>query len=205
MIIKDHEVIFFNGDSVTDCGRDRQDRYSLSGYVSMISDKIKKKYPDLVFEIFNRGISGNRSRDVLSRIDGELREIQPTMFVLLIGINDTWRRYDANSPTQAEEYAANVEQIILKVKNYTEKIVLMEPFLSGAGEDKIFFYEDLGPKLLRLRAIAKKYGLEYIALDGRFAEQAAICEVPLTKDGIHPTEAGQEFISDQFIERLHRG
>lgn len=79
----------------------------------------------------------------MSRIDEELREIQPTMFVLLIGINDTWRRYDANSPTQAEEYAANVEQIILKVKNYTEKIVLMEPFLSGAGEDKIFFMKIL--------------------------------------------------------------
>lgn len=64
MIIKDHEVIFFNGDSVTDCGRDRQDRYSLSGYVSMISDKIKKNIRILFLKF----------------LTGVFRETDPVMF-----------------------------------------------------------------------------------------------------------------------------
>ena len=48
--------VLFDGDSVTDCGRDRQDRHSLSGY----NDKIARNAHAGV-EFFNRGISGDRS------------------------------------------------------------------------------------------------------------------------------------------------
>ena len=99
--------VLFDGDSVTDCGRDRQDRHSLSGY----NDKIARNAHAGV-EFFNRGISGDRSKDLLARIESDLRDTKPDVVSILIGINDTWRRYDENDPTTALAYEQNMRGIL---------------------------------------------------------------------------------------------
>jgi len=74
--------VLFDGDSVTDCGRDRQDRHSLSGY----NDKIARNAQNAGVEFFNRGISGDRSKDLLARIESDLRDTKPDVVSILIGI-----------------------------------------------------------------------------------------------------------------------
>ena len=63
MKLKSGMKILFDGDSITDAGRDREDRYSLSGYNRYISGSLAA----LGIECFNRGVSGNRSCDLLLR------------------------------------------------------------------------------------------------------------------------------------------
>ena len=80
--------ILFEGDSVTDHRRDREDFHSLSAYSKIIGEKLS----EYGGEAYNRAIGGDRSKDVLARIKGEFEELRPNVFSLLIGVNDTWRR-----------------------------------------------------------------------------------------------------------------
>ncbi|MBR2447782.1 MAG: hypothetical protein IKK71_01820 [Clostridia bacterium] len=61
--------ILFQGDSITDMERDRNDPKSLGiGYVKFATDYIKEKHPEIDFEFVNLGISGNRTEDLLKRL-----------------------------------------------------------------------------------------------------------------------------------------
>lgn len=203
MKLEKNERIFFNGDSITDACRDREDIHSLSGYVKVVADVLQKKSNNLNIQCFNRGISGNKACDIVARIDKELEEIKPTIFVMLIGINDVWRKYDSNDETSADEYANNVENTLKKVKTYTNKIILLEPFLVNPDDKKIEFYDDLYLKILKLRTLAKKYNATYIALDGKFAEQSIKNpNALLSPDNIHLTDEGNEFVANEILKVL---
>lgn len=203
MTIEKGERILFNGDSITDAGRDRNGLYSLSGYNKMIADTIDGTRPDAGVSCYNRGISGDRTTDLLARLEGELREIKPTMFSLLIGINDVWRKYDCNDPTPHSVYAKNMDAIFSTVKAYTDKIVILEPFLVATESAKLAYYEDLMPKIVLLRALSAKYRALYIPLDGLLAAASVENGAALySPDGIHLAEAGNRLVADAFLSRV---
>lgn len=78
--------------------------------------------------------------------------MQPDVLSILIGINDTWRRYDSNLPMTVEEYEANYRRLVQDVKENTKaKLLLLEPFLLHADPAKECFREDLDPKILAAR------------------------------------------------------
>ena len=57
--------ILFQGDSITDAGRDRNDPHNLgNGYPKYAADLIKARHPDTEFEFVNLGISGNRAENL---------------------------------------------------------------------------------------------------------------------------------------------
>ncbi|MDR2202035.1 MAG: GDSL family lipase, partial [Clostridiales bacterium] len=85
MELKRNDVILFNGDSVTDCDRDRNDFHGLTGYNKVVADALAAFCPEKQIEVFNRGVSGDRTRDLLARIAGEIKELKPTVISLLIG------------------------------------------------------------------------------------------------------------------------
>ena len=58
--------ILFQGDSITDCGRKRDDDRSVgTGYAFMVKGQLGAEAPG-EYEFFNRGISGNRIEAVKS-------------------------------------------------------------------------------------------------------------------------------------------
>lgn len=66
------KTILFMGDSITDAGRSREDDFNLGyGYATMTAGKLGCDYPG-AFRFLNRGISGNRSIDLLARIKCDL-------------------------------------------------------------------------------------------------------------------------------------
>src|ERR1700754_764879 len=92
-------VIVFTGDSITDCDR-RTDPEGLGdGYVRLLAGS-----PELAgFDVRNRGISGNRVLDLQERWENDVVAEQPAILSVLVGINETWRRYDSGDPTTAEQ------------------------------------------------------------------------------------------------------
>ena len=68
MIIKDNDIILFQGDSITDCDRNREDESNLgNGYPLMIASWLSALHPELNLKFINKGISGNRVRDLKER------------------------------------------------------------------------------------------------------------------------------------------
>lgn len=191
--------VLFDGDSVTDCGRDRQDRHSLSGY----NAKIARSARNAGVEFFNRGISGDRSKDLLARIESDLRDTKPDVVSILIGINDTWRRYDENDPTTALAYEQNLRGIMKTVRAFGAKVIVMEPFLLPTLERFQIFREDLDFKIDAARKLAREFADAYVPLDGLFAEETLSTEPGLLSfDSVHPTELGNEKIARWWLERV---
>ncbi|MDD6879885.1 MAG: GDSL family lipase, partial [bacterium] len=60
--------ILFQGDSITDWGRDINDFHPLGGgYPKFAAEAIKNRHPDSEFEFINLGISGNQTSDLVDR------------------------------------------------------------------------------------------------------------------------------------------
>ena len=82
------KIIFF-GDSITDCGRDRDDVNSLgNGYVKILADKLRPIYPETDIELINKGVSGDRVQELLERVRTDVLDLKPDAVVLMVGINN---------------------------------------------------------------------------------------------------------------------
>ena len=67
------------------------------------------------------------------------------------------------------------------------KILIMEQFLLPV-QDKEFFREDVFPKILITRKLARQYADAFIPLDGIFAAACVERDVQYwSEDGVHPT------------------
>ena len=198
--------ILFQGDSVTDCGRVYDDETNLGeGYVKYTVEGLKEALPDADIEFINKGISGNRTCDLVARLQKDFIDIHPDIVTILIGVNDTWRRYDNNDPTTAEQFKENYETVLKKIKTETNaRIIMIEPFLIyGMGRDN--YREDLNEKIDVVRMLAREYADCYIPLDGIFASAFVEYEDPsvLSQDGVHPAEEGKKLIAWHLLQVLY--
>ena len=88
-------LVLFQGDSITDAGRDRRNYYHLGGgYPKYAARYIKEAHPDADIEFINLGISGNRTGQLFDRLYPDAIALQPDIISVLIGINDVWHRHD---------------------------------------------------------------------------------------------------------------
>jgi acyl-CoA thioesterase I len=203
MLINPNERILFTGDSITDCGRSREDSTNLgSGYVTIAATRLQKSMPEAELKIFNRGISGNQVSDLLGRFDSDLLDLKPTVISILIGINEVWRRYDSNSPTTVETYEKNYRTLLGRIREKLDaRIVLLEPFLLHVPADRHTWREDLNPKIDAVRRLAVEFQTELLPLDGIFAQAATQAPAAYwAPDGVHPSEEGHALIAQTWLE-----
>ena len=164
----DNDVVLFQGDSITDAGRSREDLTHLgSGYPKSVAAIYNTLFPDNAVTFVNRGVSGNRARNLLERYDADFLAVKPTFISVLIGINDTWRRYDSNDPTSTERFAGEYEQLLKQIKRDlpAARIMLLAPFVLHSLPDRVAWHEDLDPKIAVTYALAEKYADYFLPLD----------------------------------------
>jgi acyl-CoA thioesterase-1 len=195
--------ILFQGDSITDVDRKREKYYDLGdGYPKLIAQKYDQ------FEIINRGISGNCVRDLRQRWTEDCIDLKPDLLSIMIGINDTWRRYGNNDPISAQAYYEDYRYILEQVKKELPNtiIVIIEPYVLPEPSDRLEWREDLDPKIQMARKLAGEFADVYIPLDGLLAG-AYLKENNSTKyseDGVHPTLYGHQFIAEKWIEYVKK-
>jgi len=203
MLIDPNDRILFTGDSITDCGRVREDAQHLGfGYAALTAAHLQARLASPQLKIFNRGIGGNRVCDLLQRVEPDLLALQPTVVSILIGINDTWRRYDGGNVTEAAAFERDYRAVLEKIARHLKaRVVLLEPFLLHVPEDRHAWREDLNPKIDVVRKLAVEFGAELLPLDGLFA-QAATQAPPAywAGDGVHPSAAGHALIAETWLE-----
>src|SRR4028119_2450181 len=114
MILQAQNHILFYGDSITDAGRNATQNNNGglgTGYAALTAAQLQAQFPELNLRFTNRGISGNRVYDLESRLQDDVISQQPTLVSILIGINDTWRRYDSNTMSPIEDFESSYERI----------------------------------------------------------------------------------------------
>lgn len=205
MIIKDNDIVLFQGDSITDADRIRESHINLgNGYVMMAAALFSAAHPEIQVQFLNRGISGNRVIDLQSRWKKDCLDLQPTLVSIMIGINDCWRRFDSGDPTSVEEYEKGYRDILKRTRENTKaEIILIEPFVLPVPEDRKEWREDLDPKINAVRKLAQEFGTMLIPLDGIFSKVASFKRPEFwAEDGVHPTAAGHALIAKEWLQTV---
>ena len=201
-----NDIVLFQGDSITDWGRDRTNPASLGGgYARFIAAWYGAKNPDKRVTFFNRGISGNRVCDLAARWQDDCMELRPTWVSILIGANDVWRRFDSNSITSVEDFEATYRSILAPVRDRLDaRVVMLEPFLLPmTDEQKTRWRDDLDPKIQAVRRLAQEFADVYVPLDGIFAAAAVKRGASYwVTDGVHPTDEGHALIAQSWLDAV---
>lgn len=205
MLLKENDTILFIGDSITDYGRGRgEDLFLGAGYPPVIAARLLQKYPEYGFRFINRGTSGDRVCDLQKRWKEDCLDFHPTVVSVLIGINDTWRRYDSNDPTPVEKFEEGYRDILTQVREQLgARIVIMEPYVLPTQKDRLAWREDLDPKIQAIRQLAAEFADAYVPLDGLFTAASFRADMTVwLPDGVHPSNAGHGLIAQAWIEAV---
>lgn len=204
------KILFF-GDSITDVRRNRErdfawDSYG-AGYVKFVADELLRK-DSTKYEIYNRGISGNRVVDLYARIKSDCWNIEPDVLSILIGINDVWHEITKKNGVDIERFEKVYRMIIEDtVRRFQKlKIVLCEPFVlrGSATEERFENFLEVYNYAKVVEKLATEYGLLFLPLQKKLSESAKIDGTEkYLADGVHPTEVGAKLIADEWV-RLFR-
>ncbi len=193
-----NSIILFQGDSITDCSRDRWDPDSLGdGYVNLITEALADRHSQSNLKFVNRGISGDKMRDLQLRWDEDCIDIGPEILSILIGVNDT-----LITPPELFE-----EEYRLLLKRTTDvlnsKIILCEPFLLLG--DNNAYRDHLNPKIEIVNKLSEEFSTLLLPLDRIFREACSLHPPEYwAPDGVHPTPAGHALIAKSWIEYVEK-
>ena len=192
--------ILFQGDSITAAGRDPGDEYDLGhGYVRLIADALAVSHP--ASRVRNRGIGGDRAADLLRRWAPDTLALRPAVLSVLVGVNDTWRRYDSGETTPPEAYEDTYRELLAQAASQGTRLVLVEPFLVPVRPEQWAWREDLDARIHAVRRLANEYGASLLAADGLLHQAARESGDPsvITEDGVHPTAAGHAVLARAWL------
>lgn len=202
LLFEPHQTILFIGDSITDAFRIYENPCDLGhGYASIAAALASCHLAEYGLTFLNRGISGNRVTDLAERWDRDCLALKPDWVSILIGANDTWRRYDSDLPMTTEEFEATYRTILERAKTAGIRIILCEPFLLQAGEQVQWHWrEDMDPKIQAVRRLASEFAEAYVPFDGAFASACQRAEPAYwAADGVHPTSAGHGLMAREWL------
>ena len=202
------KVILFQGDSITDVGRSRdveEPNLGLgSGYPFMAASYLRFHDADLDWQIYNRGISGNRVVDLYARWKIDALNLKPDILSILIGVNDTWHEKARQNGVEVPRY----EMIYRMLLEWTRKelpetkLVLLEPFVFLSEVVEQNWIDEINARREVVKKLADEFGAIFIPLQSLFDE--ALKKNATTtywlRDGVHPTSAGHQLITEAWLK-----
>ena len=198
--------ILFQGDSITDAGRSRENDIDFGrGYPLLVKAELGFEEPSK-YEFINRGISGNRIVDLYARMKADILNLKPDFMSILIGVNDVWHEVNPiPNGVSAEKFYKIYSMLIEEVKEALPdiKIMILEPFFLKVGTDVDWdYFEREVPKRAEMaRKIAEKFNLPFVPLQDGFNELCKKREASYwLRDGVHPSPMGHQFIKNEWIK-----
>jgi len=210
--LKPGEVILFQGDSITDAGRERYKQQANTqasfgtGYAFLVAADILKNNSSKDFYIYNRGISGNKVYQLADRWQIDCFELHPKVLSILVGVNDYWHTLDGKYDGTVEKYENDYRQLLILTKKMIPevKLVIGEPFavLGGSAVNENWF-----PEFDRYRSSARKLADEFEAVFIPYQDifNEAIQFAPVkywTVDGVHPSMAGCALMAEAWLKAV---
>ena len=200
------KIVFF-GDSITDMGRDRSTDFGAGsygyGYTNIITAELTKNNP-VKYEVYNRGIAGDRIVDLYARIKKDIWNLNPDVVSILIGINDVWHEIGEKNGVDIVRYERFYRMILEETRERMPNVrfILCEPFVLEGNSTK-----DRYPEFLQIREyakvvkkLAKEYDVPFLTLQEKFDKVAEkYGTVKYLFDGVHPSVAGAGLIAGEWL------
>jgi lysophospholipase L1-like esterase len=210
--INKDDVILFQGDSITDAGRKKDDgsfnaAAALgSGYAMIAASDLLFKYAEKNLKIYNRGISGNKVYQLAERWDKDCLDIQPNVLSILIGVNDFWHkilgRYDGTVETYRNDFKALLDRTKQQLPGV--RLIIGEPYaVKGIKAVDEKWYPEFNVYRAAAKEIAQLYDAVFIPYQAIYDKaQKEAPGVYWTADGVHPTLAGANLMAHAWMEAV---
>jgi lysophospholipase L1-like esterase len=206
------DVILFQGDSITDWGRDHNatdpntTKALGSGYTLITASRLLLDHPEKDLKIYNKGISGNKVYQLSERWDTDCLALKPNVLSIHIGVNDFWHTLTNGYAGTIETYIADYKKLLTRTKQALPdvKLVICEPFASKgvrSVDDKWYPTFDLFRKAAR--DVATEYGAAFVPYQAAFDK--AIQSTPAaywSMDGVHPSVAGEALMAQTWLKAV---
>jgi len=198
--------ILFQGDSITDAGRDRSSGAQPNiasglgtGYPLLLAAALLESYSDRRLQFFNRGVSGNKVPDLEARWQDDTIALQPHIVSVLVGVNDFWHTrthgYTGTVADYEKGYVALLEGTRQALPN--ARLVVMEPFVLQTGAVDATWFPEFEERRAVASRVAQRVGATFVALQARFTSAAERVDPGYwIADGVHPTPPGHALIAE---------
>ncbi len=178
-----------------------------NGYPLFGASNFRADNPKFDIDFFDLGISGNRVSDLRDRWQTDCLDLHPDVLSVLIGINDTWRKYDSNLPSEFGEFESIYRSLLedARRENPDIKIIIMEPFVPMFPKSARAGARISTRGFRRCAEWQKDYADAFIPLDG-LLNAAAIdtCPEQWAPDGVHPSPDGAALIARYWLEAFDK-
>ena len=200
LIVKDGDTLAFLGDSITQQGQEKID-----GYVNLVLRSLACEGVNV--KPVKAGISGNKSNDMLARLDKHVLSKKPNVMTFSSGVNDVWHQ-DWNKGVPIEEYTNNVSTIFDRCDAAGCKVVVLTATMfekqeMDQGMEKFKHNVMVAPYNEWLREEAKRRGYPVADLNAdMWKEHADNPAVQLTYDGVHMRPEGNRLMARGVLRAL---
>ncbi|WP_295772904.1 SGNH/GDSL hydrolase family protein [uncultured Mucilaginibacter sp.] len=208
--LNNNDVILFQGDSITDAGRNRTNTTPNTtgmfgnGYANLAAADLLLNNPGKNLQIWDRGISGNKVYQLAERWDADCLQIKPNVLSIMIGVNDFWHTLTNGYTGTIETYRTDYKKLLDRTKQALPdvKLIIGEPFaVLGVKSVTDKWY----PKFDEYRAVAKEIAREYDApfIPYQSVFNEALKQAPgsyWTGDGVHPSVAGAALMAKAWLK-----
>jgi len=194
-LVQTGNSIAFLGDSITQFGAQ-----SPGGYVQLVRSGLAANGIDV--SIIPAGISGQKSNQMLERLDASVLSKKPTWMTLSCGVNDVWHSKNGRG-VELEDYKKNITEIVDRAEKAGTKVMLLTATLIGPDlEDplnkKAVAYNDF----LRELAQQRKLPLADLSADMIRAQSVTRpngAKQQLTGDGVHMNHLGNVMMAEGVL------
>ena len=203
--------ILFQGDSITDAGRDREigepnNCHALGrGYANHIASRLLRQRPADQLAFYNRGVSGNRIVDLYARWKVDALHLLPDLISILIGVNDTWHEFAAQNGVEVDRYETVYRMLLEYTKHQLPNVqlVLCEPFVLPCGVVQEAWVAEMRERQRVVRELSQEFDARFVPFQSAMDKhlERAAPEYWAT-DGVHPTAAGHSVLAECWIETV---
>jgi lysophospholipase L1-like esterase len=207
-----NDIILFQGDSITDSGRDRKQTVANNvacmgnGYALVAGSSLLKNNPDKNLQIYNKGVSGNKVFQLADRWDADCLQLKPNVLSIFVGVNDYWHTINNGYKGTIETYRDDYKKLIERTKQALPdvKLIICEPYaVNGVKAVTDAWY----PKFPEYQVVAREIANEYNAA---FVPFQAVVDKAMklapgnywTGDGVHPNMAGITLLAHAWLEAV---
>jgi len=207
-----NSVVLFQGDSITDAGREKEKelpnnpRSFGSGYAFLAASSLLNALPEKDLVLYNRGISGNKVFQLAERWQKDCLDLKPSVLSILIGVNDYWHMRNGKYDGTVEVYESDYRKLLKRTKEDLPNVYLIicEPFYltntSAVDESWV-------KPMKQYQAAAKKLAEEFDAIWVPFQKvfDEAIKYAPAVywaHDGVHPSMAGAQLMAEAWLKAV---
>ncbi|MCB0664501.1 MAG: SGNH/GDSL hydrolase family protein [Saprospiraceae bacterium] len=201
--------ILFQGDSITDAGRDRGDYYANrgrgmgGGYVYQIVSELLGNHPGAELQCFNRGISGHKVFQLADRWDLDCLALRPDVLSILIGVNDFWHMINGQYDGTVKTYEDDFRQLLQRTREALPdvKLIIGEPFAVEGGSAINEKWSSFHPYRLAAKDLAAEFDAAFIPYHSIFSEALRNESVAYwCPDGVHPSIAGAHLMQQAWLK-----